>query len=219
MSSVENGLDRAIGIVGGGNAGCRLFKLLHRSRLAHPVFVVDPRPDAPAVLAAREANVPTFTEVGTAIKNSKVDFVFELVGRPEVTEKIRRALDGSTIRLVDHEVAYSILAVTEEDQDRTREEVSADFKAIEGEISHGLDGSRNVVSQINQIMNSLQMLALNASIEAAKVGIHGKGFMVVADHMAKSVDAVRKMTHEIETMNGNIEKVSEKIDLALERLK
>jgi hypothetical protein len=37
--------------------------------------------------------------------------------------------------------------------------------------------------------------------------------------MAKSVDSVRKMTHEIEAMNGNIQRVSEKIDLALERLK
>jgi methyl-accepting chemotaxis protein len=146
--------------VGGGNAGCRLFQILHHSQLARPGFVVDPRPDAPA-----------------------------------------------------------ILAVTEEDQQRTRGEVSREITLIEQEISQNLDGSRNVVGQINQIMNTLQMLALNASIEAAKVGIHGKGFMVVADHMAKSVDAVRRMTHEIEAMNGNIQNVSEKIDLALERLK
>ena len=96
--------------------------------------------------------------------------------------------------------------------------ITADITVIEKEIRQSLEGSRNVVSQINQIMNGLQMLALNASIEAAKVGVHGKGFMVVADHMAKSVDAVRKMTHEIETMNGNIQKVSEKISLALVHL-
>ena len=219
MAGLEGNNNRAIGIVGGGNAGCRLFKLLHHSQLARPAFVVDPRLDAPAVLVAREANVPTFTDMSEAIRNTRVDFVFELVGRPEVTAQLQKVLEGSNIRLVDHEVAFSILAVTEEDQQRTRSDFSKEITLIEKEISQSLDGSRNVVSQINQIMNSLQMLALNASIEAAKVGIHGKGFMVVADHMAKSVDSVRKMTHEIEAMNGNIQKVSEKIDLALERLK
>ena len=219
MAILENMADRIIGIVGGGNAGCRLFQILHHSQLARPGFVVDPRPDAPAILAAREVGVPTFTEVEAAIESTRVDFIFELVGRPEVTAQLEKAINGSSIRLVDHEVAFAILAVTEEDQQRTRSEVSREITLIEQEISQSLDGSRNVVGQINQIMNTLQMLALNASIEAAKVGIHGKGFMVVADHMAKSVDAVRRMTHEIEAMNGNIQKVSEKIDLALERLK
>lgn len=211
--------DRTIGIVGGGNAGLRLFHLLHQSTLARPAFVVDPRPDAPAITAAKEAGVPVFTSIEAALSSSSADFVFELVGRPDVSEALKKAVDGTPIRLVDHEVAYSILAITEEDERRTRDQFTNEITLIEREISQSLDGSRNVVSQINQIMNGLQMLALNASIEAAKVGIHGKGFMVVADHMAKSVDAVRKMTHEIETMNGNIQKVSEKIDLALERLK
>jgi methyl-accepting chemotaxis protein len=65
----------------------------------------------------------------------------------------------------------------------------------------------------------MQMLALNASIEAAKVGVHGKGFMVVADHMTKSVESVRNLTKEIESMNSNIMQVSEQIDSALEHLK
>jgi methyl-accepting chemotaxis protein len=219
MATPHEKADRCIGIVGGGNAGHRLFNLLNRSHLARPVFVVDPRHDAPAILAARESGVPTYTEVSMAVKNSRANIIFELVGRPEVTEQLREATQATDIRVVDNEVAYSILAVTEEDQQRTRDEVAGEMTQIEKEMRQSLDGSQQVVSQINQIMNGLQMLALNASIEAAKVGIHGKGFMVVADHMAKSVDAVRKMTHEIEAMNGNIQKVSERIDVALERLK
>ena len=211
--------DHAIGIVGGGKAGCILFRLLSGSGQARPAFVVDPRPDAPAVLAAREADVPTYTDVDQAIRSSQVDFVFELVGRPEVIAQLDKAVEGRNIRIVSHEVARMILTLTEEDQTRTRSQFIGEITQIEKDITQSLDGSRNVVSQINQIMNGLQMLALNASIEAAKVGVHGKGFMVVADHMAKSVDAVRKMTHEIETMNGNIQQVSEKIDAAMQRLK
>jgi methyl-accepting chemotaxis protein len=181
--------------------------------------VVDPRHDAPAIQAAREAGIPTFTDVGSAIKSSRVDFIFELVGRPEVTALIKEAIQDTNIRLVENDVAYTILAVTEEDQQRTRGQVVEEITLIEKEMCQSLEGCGGVVGQINQIMNGLQMLALNASIEAAKVGIHGKGFMVVADHMAKSVEAVRKMTHEIEAMNGNIHKVSQRIDTAIERLK
>jgi hypothetical protein len=219
MATYQENSNRSIGIVGGGNAGCRLLKLLLQSQIAKPAFVVDPKHDAPAILAAQEARIPTYTDVSSAIKGSRVDIVFELVGHPAVVQQLDEAIQGTQIRVADHDVAYTILSITEEDQHRTKEQVSAEITVIEKEINQSLDGSRNVVSQINQIMNGLQMLALNASIEAAKVGVHGKGFMVVADHMAKSVEAVRKMTHEIETMNGNIQKVSEKIDLALERLK
>ncbi len=210
--------ENAVGIVGGGNAGLRLFNLLAQSELARPVFVVDPRQDAPAVLAARELGVPSYVDIGTAVHNNKVDTVFELVGLPEVSAQLQREVEGTGIRIVDHGVARTILAITEEDQTRTRSQVSTELHLIEKEINQSLEGSRDVVGEINRIMNSLQMLALNASIEAAKVGVHGKGFMVVAEHMSKSVEAVRKMTHEIETMNGNIQKVSEKISLALVHL-
>jgi methyl-accepting chemotaxis protein len=68
-------------------------------------------------------------------------------------------------------------------------------------------------------MSSMQMLALNASIEAAKAGTQGRGFAVVADQMGKSVDTVRALTQEIESVNANIIQVSTQIDSILEMLK
>ena len=209
----------AIGIVGGGHAGLQLLNLLGASDLARTAFVVDPRQDAPASIAAREANIPTFTDIRTAIHTHKADMVFELVGRPEVAEELRTVLAGTSIRLVEHMVAYTILSITQEDRQRVHRNVEAEIHHIKAEIDQSLGGSQSVVSDINQIMNMLQMLALNASIEAAKVGIHGKGFMVVADSMSKSVERVRKMTHEIEAVNNKINTISQKIDLALAHLK
>jgi methyl-accepting chemotaxis protein len=65
----------------------------------------------------------------------------------------------------------------------------------------------------------MQMLALNASIEAAKAGVHGRGFSVVAEHLGKSVDAVRNLTQEINQVNQNIIHVSERSASVLEKLK
>jgi len=76
-----------------------------------------------------------------------------------------------------------------------------------------------VVSRINSIMSNMQMLALNASIEAAKAGIHGRGFSVVAEHLGRSVEAVRNLTQEINQVNQNIIQVSERSASVLEKLK
>ena len=107
----------------------------------------------------------------------------------------------------------------DENLEGLRTDLTGSLTKIRSEIGSSLDGSRNVVSRINQIMSSMQMLALNASIEAAKVGVHGKGFMVVADHMTKSVESVRNLTKEIEALNLRINQVSTKIDSTLGRLK
>jgi methyl-accepting chemotaxis protein len=68
-------------------------------------------------------------------------------------------------------------------------------------------------------MSSMQMLALNASIEAAKVGVHGRGFAVVADHMTKSVENVRKLTEDIGKVNSDIQQVAGQINTAIAHLK
>jgi methyl-accepting chemotaxis protein len=49
--------------------------------------------------------------------------------------------------------------------------------------------------------------------------VHGRGFSVVAEHLGKSVDAVRNLTQEINEVNQNIIKVSERSASVLEKLK
>jgi len=100
-----------------------------------------------------------------------------------------------------------------------REDISGIVGTIQEDLSRSLDTSTSVVSRINSVMSNMQMLALNASIEAAKAGVHGRGFSVVAEHLGKSVDAVRNLTQEINQVNQNIIKVSERSASVLEKLK
>jgi methyl-accepting chemotaxis protein len=100
-----------------------------------------------------------------------------------------------------------------------REDISGIVGTIQNDLSRSLETSTSVVSRINSIMSNMQMLALNASIEAAKAGIHGRGFSVVAEHLGKSVDAVRNLTQEINQVNQNIIQVSERSASVLEKLK
>lgn len=123
--------------------------------------------------------------------------VSEMSHQAEDMENVARDTEMLTSTM-SNEMARTVAGITH--IDHTMDTVAATVEGLERR-SQDIAG---IIAVIRSIADQTNLLALNAAIEAARAGEHGRGFAVVADEVRQLAERTSGSTGEIGVMIGAI---------------
>lgn len=131
-------------------------------------------------------------------------------------------INGQSRQNADNSVEANNIARQAADNARSGNEQMSKLKDAMANISNSSGEIKKVVKVIDDIAFQINLLALNANVEAARAGKYGKGFAVVAEEVrnlaVRSAEAVQETTAMVEESVRNIENGNELTDLTATQL-
>ena len=155
-----------------------------------------------------------------AISNNKIRNIQELIDNlqknstemNDLTNQIREKTDQS-LDFTNNE--YGAVKTNIEKMFSIRHKIQTIAELIL-ELSDFVQSISSTIGLVEDIAEQTNLLALNAAVEAARAGEHGKGFAVVASEIRKLADESKQATTKIISLINDIQQTANSTVLATE---